>query len=131
MEPLLYYFAILQQKQPVTNYTYDIDHIVPQTLLTDQLTVVNGIKLSDLRDTLGNLALLPHKSNTKKSDNSLNNIDADLKQEYARYSDIPIGDFDKYSDVSKLPELCNFRKLFFKSNVLPKRTQLFANGKLV
>jgi hypothetical protein len=87
--------------------------------------------LVSLKDTLGNLALLPHKSNTKKNDKVLNEIDNDLKMDVAKYADIKIEDFEKYSDMTHLPELCEQRKEIFADIVQNKRVSLFANNKLV
>ena len=133
LEPILYYFAVLQQKRPdsLSQITYDVDHIVPQSLLEAQSTEINGISLVSLKDTLGNLALLPHKSNTKKNDKVLNEIDSDLKMDVAKYADIQIEDFEKYSDMTHLPELCEQRKEIFSDIVQNKRVSLFANNKLV
>lgn len=135
LTPVLYYFSVLQKKSPdsLTQNTYDIDHIVPQSRLEalDQDTEVNGVNLLSLKDTLGNLALLPHRSNMKKTDKVLNEIDNDLKEEVAKYSDVACEDFDKYSDVSKLPELCEQRMKIFMQIVDTNRASLFANNRLV
>ena len=133
LEAVLYYFTTLQQKRPaLVQGTYDVDHIVPQTLLdAANETEVGGVKLIALKNSLGNLALLPHKSNIKKNDKQLSNIEDDLKPEVSRYSDVALEDFGKYSDITNLPELCEQRKAVFLAVVREKRTSLFANSKLV
>lgn len=131
---VLFYFTILQQKRPscLVQTSYDIDHIVPQSALDGALdTEVAGIKLLTLKDSLGNLALLPHKANVKKTDHTLNNIESELKHEVARYADISLDDFEKFSNISNLPELCQQREKIFVSVVKEKRISLFANGKLI
>lgn len=129
LEPVLYYFAVLQQKQPdsIAQVSYDVDHIIPQALLDSQ----SSQDLISLKDTLGNLAILPHKSNVKKSDKSLRDIEQDLKEEVSRYSDIKIDDFETYSDIANLPELCKQRQKIFLDIVDNKRTKLFTNNKLI
>ena len=129
LEPILYYFAILQKKQPdsIAQNSYDIDHIVPQTLFDSQ----GAQELSALKDTLGNLAILPYKSNRKKKDKRLKEIDDELKDEVSRYADIKRDDFDKYSDIMNLRELCEQRQMIFLDIINNKRTSLFVNNKLI
>ena len=129
LEPILYYFAVLQQKQPdsIAQISYDVDHIIPQDLLDSQ----SSQDLISLKDTLGNLAILPHKSNIKKKDKFLRDIEQDLKEEVSRYSDIKIDDFEMYSDIVNLPELCQQRQKNFLDIVDNKRTKLFTNNKLI
>jgi len=133
LESILYYFTVLQQKRPdsLIQSTYDVDHIVPQALLESLSEESFGIKLSSLKNTLGNLALLPHKSNDKKGEKILRDIDRDLKEEVAKYSDIAIDDFEKYSDITNLPALCEQRKKVFLDIVKNKRRNLFANNRLI
>ena len=129
LEPILYYFAVLQKKQPdsISQNSYDVDHIVPQNLFDSQ----RNQELSTLKDTLGNLAILPYKSNRKKKDKRLKEIEDELKDEVSRYADIKRNDFDKYSDITNLPELCKQRQKIFLDIVKNKRTSLFANNKLI
>ena len=123
----------MQQKRPdsLSQITYDVDHIVPQSLLEAQSTEIDGVALTSFKDTLGNLALLPHKSNTKKNDKVLCEIDSDLKKEVAKYADIRLEYFEKYSDMTNLPDLCKKRKEIFIDIVNDKRNKLFANNKLI
>lgn len=129
LEAVLYYCAILQLKRPDVReqITYDVDHIIPQSLIeasSDESLVV-------LKNTLGNLALFPHKANIKKNDKTLDAIDKDLQKEVAKYSDIEIADFDKYSDITHLREVCEYRTQNFLSVIENARNKLLANNKLV
>ena len=127
-EAALYYFTILQKQRPaLIQTTYDLDHIVPQS----RLESVGDTTLKSRKDTLGNLALLPHRANIKKNDKLLNEIENDLKAEVSRYSYVALEDFGKYSDVTNLPELCEMRKKVFLSAVGKQRDSLFANGSLI
>ncbi len=131
--PVLYYFAILSKKEPenLHQMVYDIDHIIPESMLDDHPLELSGYNLASLKDTLGNLALLPKPLNIKKTDKLLKDISDDHKEIVSKYSDIKIEDFDKYSDVSKILEMFAERKQVFMAIIKEKRESLFANGKLV
>ena len=110
---ILYYFAILQGRDPdnVAQVEYDVDHIIPQTEF-DQL--VEGTSINkELKNSLGNVSLLPRRRNESKGDKKLNQLSDDLKALVAKYSDLRIEDFGKYSTVDSIQALIDERKKVF------------------
>ena len=102
---VLYYFAILQGKTPdnLAEIGYDIDHIIPQKEFS-QLVEGVGVDVG-LMDSLGNVSLLPRKKNESKGEKKLNELSDELKSLVAKYADINISDFGKYSNVKNIAEL--------------------------
>ena len=124
-EALLYYFATLQDKQPDPSgeKEYDIDHIIPQSKIdAAPLGVVN----KNLKNSLGNMALLPRRKNEAKNAKFLKDVGDDLKLEIAQYADVSLEDFPKYSNLTSLPNLIEERKKVFWG-LLNKRSELFGS----
>lgn len=126
MQSLLYHFYCLYElaAPASSNYHYEIDHIIPQTLF-------NGSALEDkeiIQDNLFNLALLPKKENISKSNKKLSVIDDPwLKNQILTYEFIPEDKFTEYSNVLNYKSMFEFRKKFFIEAFKTKRTNLINN----
>lgn len=103
LRPILYYYYILIKKSPTVqaDISFDVDHIIPKEIFKDNKMIV-----SDLKDSLINLALLPKKENISKRSKALKDIsDSWLKDQISFYTEIDQSNFEKYSDVSNLKDL--------------------------
>lgn len=122
---LLYHYYSIKSIQPTrnNNTTYEVDHIFPKEKFVDNLNV----KIHS-QDSLFNFALLPKKDNIKKGSKSLKEItDKWLQEEISRFSEIPIEDFEKYSDITNLEELREYRLDLFLKTFRKERDSLIAN----
>lgn len=125
MKPLLYHFYCLSRiSGPDSEYSIEIDHILPQSkFLESQLTNKNIIK-----DSLFNLGLLPKDENVSKGNHTLRQIESEwLKNEIYKYEQIPIDKFEYYSNISNYLDLFCFRKEFFDRAFGENRTNLLNN----
>lgn len=118
LTPILCYQYALQKKSPenALEETSEVDHIVPQAKLSGHPTIPK-----EYMDSLFNLVLLSKEDNNAKKDKSLNEIlSLSLRDSYAKYADINIKMFDKFSDVANIQELKdtrlnNLKKIFGKT----------------
>ena len=111
LRPILYYYYVITNAAPISQIevSFDVDHIIPQELFKDNISIDQTFK-----DSLVNLALLPKKENISKKSKRLNEItDTWLKTQITTYTKIEEADFDKYSDVTNLEDLRKHRKLLF------------------
>ena len=70
--------------------------------------------LLPLKDSLINLEILSSKANESKNDKYLNQItDSSIKNEISKSSNIPITEFEKYSDITNIDDLKELRKKVF------------------
>ena len=125
LRPVLYYYYVITQAIPVNqvDVTFDVDHIIPQELFES-----NGVIDQTFKDSLVNLALLPTKDNISKKAKRLNEItDAWLKNQITLYTGIEECDFQKYSDVTSLPELREQRQKSFTNAFYANRKSILAN----
>lgn len=125
LRPVLYYYYAITQTAPINQVdtTFDVDHIIPQELFES-----NGIIDQTFKDSLVNLALLPTKDNISKKAKRLNEItDGWLKNQIMCYTGIREADFQKYSDVTSLPELREERKGLFEGAFCENRKSILAN----
>jgi len=125
LRPVLYYYYVITQATPINqvNVTFDVDHIIPQEIFES-----NGVIDQTFKDSLVNLALLPTKDNISKKSKRLNAItDGWLKNQITLYTGIEEVDFQKYSDVTRLPELREQRKKLFMDAFDTNRKSILAN----
>lgn len=125
LTPVLYYYYFLNYKTPINEYDvqFDVDHIIPQEKFNH-----NRIVNANLKDSLINLCILPKKSNISKSSKALNEITNNwLKQQITTYSEISSEDFEKYSDVSNIDKLHDYRLDKYLKAFEEKRTSLISN----
>lgn len=109
IEPLIYYqFVLRNLYYPMDNVRYEIDHIIPQSLLKDNAAVPEWFK-----DSIANLSILPRNDNSSKRDMPLSAIrvtDPTLANMISKFIGIPLADFDKYSNLNNIPDLISTRK---------------------
>ncbi len=110
LTPLIYYQYVLRKMCPPggaqLDIIYDVDHIIPQAKLKGNIKVP-----AEFKDSLANLALLPHNDNIDKKDKALNEIsDPWLRDVVSEHTGIDKNDFDKFSDVSHIDEFKILRK---------------------
>lgn len=125
LRPVLYCYYVITQATPVNqvDVTFDVDHIIPQELFES-----NGVIDQTFKDSLVNLALLPTKDNISKKAKRLNEItDGWLKNQITLYTGIEEDDFQKYSDVTSLPELREQRQKLFANAFYANRKSILAN----
>lgn len=106
--PILYYSYVLDEFYPTSDLdvTYDIDHIIPQSVIEGNPAVNASFK-----DSLLNLSLLPKKDNISKNDKPLNEItDQWLKNQIEVFEHIKIEDFEKYSTLANVEDFKFVRK---------------------
>ena len=126
MLPLLYHFYCLYQlaAPAASNYQYDIDHIIPQSLFKTS-TLENK---ESIQDSLYNLALLPKTDNISKSNRKLKSIDdAWLKNQIREFEFITEDQYDDFSDVTNYKAMFEHRKKYFIEAFTEKRTFLLNN----
>ncbi len=126
MAPMLYHFYCLNNlaSSPSTNYLYDIDHIIPQSLFKSSSIENSNI----IQDNLFNLALLPKTENISKSNKKLSQIDDEwLISQIKEYEFIEREQFSEFSDVTNYKELFRHRKEIFVKAFTEKRTYLLNN----
>ena len=112
LTPVLYYYYALNGKTPtnILDAQYDVDHLYPQEKFKDNAL----IDISD-KDCLCNLSLIPKKDNISKSNKPLSEIsDPWLKQQIEAYAEIPMDEFELFSDLSHISLLKQKRGQLFK-----------------
>lgn len=125
MRPILHHFyALSELAAPATANGYEIDHILPQSIIN-----ISSLKeKKEIVDNLFNLALLPKTENISKGNSKLCFIeDAWLKKQIKEYEFIEEADYASYSDVSNYKKLYAHRKIFFVDAFSKKRTHLLNN----
>jgi len=125
LKPVLYYYYAICNCSPINqvNVSFDVDHIIPQ-----ERFVGNTMIPQDYKDSLINLALLPTKDNISKKAKALNEItDSWLKLQIATFSGIPEAEFEKYSDVANISELCSMRSELFSKVFSTGRATTLSN----
>lgn len=82
----------------------------------------------ELKDSLGNLALLPRKDNISKKSKKLNEItDPWLKSSITMFTGIQESEFDLYSNIANMPELKIRRETLFQTAYDTNRDANLAN----
>lgn len=123
---VLYYFAVLQGRSPenIASVKYEIDHIISQDEF-DQLPSGTDIDVG-LKNCLGNVSLLPRDQNESKGSKKLCELGDSLKRLVSRYSDIAIGDFQKFSNVASVSQLVKERKQAFLTAISKRQAIVVA-----
>lgn len=109
--PVLYYYYVLKEMSPTidANTKFEVDHIYPQEKFNG-----NNMVDQNLKDSLINFALLPKKENISKGSRALNEIpDAWLKEQIARFTNIPQSEFERFSNIANIGELQDIRRSSF------------------
>ena len=125
LRPVIYYYYVLTDCLPYNqvNTQFDVDHIIPQEIFKG-----NSMVVQELKDSLGNLALLPKKDNISKKSKKLNEItDPWLKASISTFSGIQESEFDKYSNVVNISELKTKRQVLFLTAYNTNRDANLAN----
>lgn len=124
MQPLLYHFYALSNIQgPDTNYSIEIDHIIPQSIFKS-----SAIKNKEIVNNLFNLALLPKDENISKSNKMLSQINSPwLEDQIEKYEFIEKKDFMKYSDLTNIDDLKLMRSSKIYDAFDKKRDQILVN----
>lgn len=125
MQPILFHtYSLCELAAPATASSYDIDHIIPQSIIKNS-SIENK---EEVQDNLFNLALLPKTENISKGGKKLTQIeDSWLKRQIKEYEFIDENDYQKFSDVSNYKQLFEYRKKFFLEAFQQKRTYLLNN----
>lgn len=124
---ILYHFYCIRQMTPTLKSSktrYEKDHIYAQSKF-DGSSIVN----KGLMNSLGNFALLPKDENIDKSDKAINELAKGswLYNQVLKYTDIQESDVDKFSNISNLEELIEYRINIFYDVFNQKRTDLINN----
>lgn len=125
LTPILYYYYVLKEILPLSKQgvTYDVDHIIPDSKLKS-----NTLCDPNLKDSLGNLCLLPKKENIYKGKKLLCDITNDwLKNQISIYAEISKDDFKKFSDLSNMKDMCVERGKLFTQAFQDKRNYILIN----
>ncbi|MGV3460165.1 MAG: DUF262 domain-containing protein [Flavobacterium sp.] len=125
LEPVLLHFYALNSIQgPDSQYSLEIDHIIPQSLFKS-----SSLPDKDaLQHNLFNLAVLPKDENISKSNKRLVEISNEwLKGQVTRYTSIEDDKFGLYSDLANVKELKDFRSNFFYNTFDKIRESLLIN----
>lgn len=103
LEPILYhYYALKEIQAPDSNYSLEVDHIIPQSLFKSSTLVNKDV----IQHNIYNLCILPKDENISKSKKRLIEItDQWLKSQITKYTLIKEEDFSKFSDLTNLTEL--------------------------
>lgn len=103
LEPILYhYYAMKELQAPDSNFTLEVDHIIPQSLFKASKIENNEV----IQHNLFNLCILPKDENISKGKKRLIEItDPWLKKQITKYTIIDESDFNKYSDIGNLDGL--------------------------
>lgn len=125
MQPILYHFyAISKIQGPDSNYSIEVDHILPQSLfksssLNDADLIVHNIF---------NLGLLPKDENIGKSNKLLTEIMSDwLIDQIKKYEFIEKDDFRKYSDINNIDSLKAYRGQIILNAFKENRDKILMN----
>lgn len=111
LRPVIYYYYVLTDCLPLNqvNTQFDVDHIIPQEIFKG-----NSMVPQELKDSLGNLALLPKKDNISKKSKKLDEItDSWLKTSITTFAGISEAEFSKYSNVANITDLKAKRQILF------------------
>ena len=125
LTPVLYYYYVLSDRSPInsTNVQFDVDHLYPQ----DKFRENSMVDISN-KDCLCNLSLLPKKENICKSNKALKEIvDPWLSKQIVDYADIAQRDFGKFSDLSNIKELKQYRAQLYEKAFTELRTSKLTN----
>lgn len=125
LTPILYYYYVLKEIHPLRAHdvTYDVDHIIPDSKVKN-----NTLCDPNLKDSLGNLCLLPKKDNISKGKKLLKEITDDwLKSQVSIYTEIDVNDFNKFSDLSNMEAMCEERGALFAKVFKDKRSKALIN----
>lgn len=98
MKPLLYHFYAMKYiPGPDSNYSIEVDHIIPQSLFNESSITRKDV----VQNNLLNLGLLPKDENAAKSNKKLILIDsAWLKSQIEKYEFIREDEFNTYSNIN-------------------------------
>ncbi|MBQ7590858.1 MAG: DUF262 domain-containing protein [Verrucomicrobia bacterium] len=111
MKALLYHFYCLKGLSREGQDSYDIDHIIPQSLFKGSKIPRNDV----IKDNILNLGLLPKRENCSKGDRRLIEITNDeswLRDQIRRYEFIEydLERYNRFSDITHYNEMFEFRK---------------------
>lgn len=124
---ILYYYYILNSVDGPTDPTLsgiDLDHIIPKSLFD----TTPREDLVEYCNNIINLALLPKKQNISKSDKKLNQINENwLKTQITKYEEIFEPDYSKYSEVTQIEDLKDYRGKKIKETFNIRRKRLVEN----
>lgn len=125
LEPvLLHYYSLNGIQAPDTNYSLEVDHIIPQALFKSS----NIDEKDYIQHNLFNLCILPKDENISKSKKRLIEItDSWLKTQITKYTLIEEKDFAKFSDLTNLEELKKLRSLDILKSFDTKRDFILNN----
>ena len=126
MKPLLYHFYCLNGLSREGQDSYDVDHIIPQTLFQGSQIPRKDV----VKDNILNLGLLPKRENCSKGNRRLIEItDEWLRDQIRRYEFIEY-DFERYekfSNVTNYAEMFELRKPIIIRAFTEKRTNVLNN----
>ena len=126
MKPLLYHsYCLTQISGPDSQYSIEIDHIIPQSIFKSSALPDKDF----IQHSLYNLGLLPKNENVSKGDEKLKSIEDEwLKKQIVKYESIPLDKFDAYSNVNNYLDMFDLRKRqFFDLAFGCKRDDLLNN----
>ena len=128
MPALLYHFYCLNSQAAPDSHlgTYDVDHIIPQSLFENSQIPRKNVIMNNIL----NLGVLPTNENISKGKKRLTQIDdAWLKTQIEKYEFIAndLDTYSKFSNVSNYQELFNLREPIFLAAFKEKRTDILNN----
>lgn len=125
MKPILYHFYCIKNIQgPDTNYSIEVDHIIPQNLFKQSAIERREV----LKDNILNLGLLPKDDNISKSNKRLIEINSPwLKDQIKKYEFIEETDYTKYSDLNNYSDIFKSRQELFNDVFDSLRSKLINN----
>lgn len=125
LEPILYhYYALKEISAPDSNYSLEVDHIIPQSIFKSSTLANKDI----IQHNIYNLCILPKDENISKSKKRLIEItDPWLKNQITKYTLISEDDFNKFSDLTNLNELKELRGNDLLETFKVKRNSLLIN----
>lgn len=125
MKPVLYHMYCMRCiSGPGTEYSIEVDHIIPQTLFNESIIQ----RKSAVQHNILNLGLLPKNENVAKSNKKLRFVEDEwLRQEITRYEFIQVEDFEKYSDINNYEEMFKQRAAFFYEAFSKYRNDMLNN----
>lgn len=125
LTPVLYHHYALNEMKAEDKFdiSFDVDHIIPQEKFKD-----NPMIDQKLKDSLGNLCILPKKDNITKKSKALNEVtDKWLKSNIVVHTGIQLTDFDKFSNVANIKEMIDFRKNNYINSFDEQRDKILSN----
>lgn len=125
LEPVLYhYYALNFIQGPDSNYSIEIDHIIPQALFKSS----SLIDKDSLQHNLFNLAVLPKDENISKSNKRLVEITNDwLRTQITKYTNIDQSQFEEYSNLANIQSFQKFRTKYYYETFDKKREDYLLN----